>query len=49
MKTLEDVLTVLDSMNVGPDEVKISRAAYNYLIGKVEELIAAEEEEEDED
>lgn len=47
MRTLEDVLRELDKMDVGADEIRISRAAYQYLIQKAEEVIAAEEEEED--
>lgn len=48
MITLQDVLDALDEMDVAPNEVPISRAARNYLIGKAQEIIEAEAEEEEE-
>ena len=45
MRTLQDVLDELDEMDVDPSEVRISRAARNYLIGQAKEVLAAEEEE----
>ena len=49
MRTLEDVLIELDKMDVSPDEIKISRAAYNYFIKKARDIVAAEEAEGDEE
>lgn len=46
MKTLDDVLTVLGGMDIDPSELKLSGAAYDYLIEKAREIINAEEEEE---
>ncbi len=43
MITLQSVLDALDELDVAPNEVPISRAARNYLIGKAQELIDAEE------
>ncbi len=48
MKTLQDVLQKLDEMEVNPDEVRISRAAFKYLLERAEEVITAEEEEDQE-
>ncbi len=49
MRTLEDVLSKLAEWDIDPDEVPISRAAFNYLIGQAKEVLAAEEEEDDEE
>jgi len=49
MRTLQDVLGKLDKMDIDANEIKISRAAYNYLLEKTKEVIAAEEEEEEEE
>lgn len=48
MKTLQNVLDKLDEMDIDADEVPISRLAYNYLIKQTKEVLAAEEEEEEE-
>ena len=47
MKTLEDVLTKLEEWDIQPDEVPISRPAYNYLIKQAKEVLDAEEEDEE--
>lgn len=49
MRTLEDILKKLAEWDIDPDEVLISRAAFNYLIQQAKEVLAAEEEEEDEE
>ena len=46
MRTLADVLVVLDEMDIDPSELKLSRTAYNYLLEKAKEVIAEEEEKE---
>ena len=48
MRTLEDVVQAIDRMGVDPGEVPISRPAYKYLIRQAEEVLAVEEEEEEE-
>ena len=48
MITLGDVLKKLAEWDIDADEVPISHAAGNYLLGKAKEVIAAEEEGEDE-
>ncbi len=48
MRTLQDVLDRLREWDIDPDEVPISRPAYNYLIGQAKEVIAAEEKEDEE-
>ena len=47
MKTLADVMDKLDEMDVEPDEIKISRATFNYLVEKAKEILAKEEAEDD--
>ncbi|MFC2072280.1 hypothetical protein ACFLUU_06175 [Chloroflexota bacterium] len=49
MKNLEDVLWELDKMDIAPDEVPISQAAYDYLIENAREILKAEEEDEEEE
>lgn len=49
MKTLEDVLQKLAEMDVDTDEIRISRAIFNFFVEKAEEILSAEEEEEAED
>lgn len=48
MRTLQDVLDKLEEWDISPDEVEISRVASKYLIEKAQELIDAEEGEEEE-
>ncbi len=47
MRTLEDLLKKLTEWDIEPDEVTISRLAYQYLIRQAEEVLAGEEEEEE--
>ncbi len=49
MRTLADVLKKLAEWDIEPREVPISRPAYKYLIKQAEEVLAAGEEEEDEE
>lgn len=49
MKTLEDVLQKLEEMDVDTDEIKISRAIFNFFVEKAEEILSAEEEKEEEE
>jgi len=49
MKTLEDVLEKLAELDIDPDEVPISRLAYNYLIGQAKKVLDAEEAEEEDE
>ena len=44
MITFQDVLDTLENMDVEPREIEISRLARNYLIGKGQKVIDAEEE-----
>ena len=48
MRTLEDVLEKLAEWDVQPDEVPISRPAYNYLIKQAKKVLDAEEGEDEE-
>ena len=48
MSTLQDVLDELAEMDVHPNEIEVSRLARNYLIGKGQKVIEAEEEGEEE-
>ncbi len=48
MITLQNVLDKLDEMDISPDEVEISRAARNYLIGKGKEILDREAREDEE-
>lgn len=48
MRTLEDLLMALERMGVEPDEIKLSRNAYAYLIGEAQKIVDAEEEAGDE-
>ena len=49
MRTLEDVLRKLEEWNIDPDEVPISRLAYDYVIKQAKEVLAVDEEEEEEE
>jgi len=49
MGTLQDVLEKLDEMDIDASEVKISRAASDYIIQKARDIIDSEEAEEGEE
>ncbi len=48
MRTLQDVLDKLDTMDVEPYEIQITSVAFDYLIGLGEQIIAEEADEEEE-
>lgn len=49
MKTLADVLMALERMGIEPEEIRLSRDAYAYFIREAQKILAAEQEEEDEE
>ncbi|GAG33749.1 unnamed protein product, partial [marine sediment metagenome] len=49
MGTLQDVLEKLEEMDIDASEIKISRAASDYIIQKARDIIDSEEAEEGEE
>jgi len=47
MRTLGDVLIALRRLDIGPEEIKIPRDIYAYIVGEAERILGEDEEEND--